>query len=408
LKVLQINVTANSGSHGRIAEEIGRSLIAKGHKSYIAYGRTAYICQSSLIQIGNKADLAIHLIKTRLLDRHGFGSVRSTKSLIREIKEINPDIIHLHNLHGYYLNIEVLFNYLKNWNRPVFWTFHDCWPFTGHCSHFQHMNCHKWQTECYDCPNIHGYPKSWVIDNSRNNYRKKKELFADLKNMVLISPSEWLAGHLRNSFLAAYQIRVINNGVDLDKFKPINTETTRTKYNLNKKYILGIASTWSERKGLNDFIRLRNLIDSEINIVLVGLTQRQIKSLPVGIKGISRTENTEELAALYSGAEAFVNPTYVDNFPSVNIEALACGTPVITYETGGSAESIDFNTGQVVERGNIQKLYSSIIKVINANTLYSRDQCRERAVRKFSSLGRSEDYISLYNEQLSQLSKKLK
>ena len=401
MKVLQINVSANSGSHGRIADEIGGLLIERGHDNIIAYGRTANNSKSTLIKIGSSLDLALHLVKTRLFDLHGFGSSRSTHILTKQIEAINPDLIHLHNLHGYYLNIEALFTHLKNWNKPVVWTFHDCWPFTGHCSHFMHVNCNKWHEECCECPNTQRYPKSWLIDNSKWNYRKKKQLFTGLEKMVLVSPSVWLAEQLKNSFLKKYEIRVINNGVDLDKFKPVDNEAIKFRYGLNKKYILGVASIWTKRKGLDDFLDLRKRLDPGIEIVLVGLKKSQTKSLPEGITGIFRTENINVLAGLYTGAEVFVNPTYVDNFPMVNIESLACGTPVITYNTGGSSEAIDFKTGKVVEKGDISTLHKSIIGMLNSKELYSSAQCRDWAYRKFSAQERFNDYICLYNELLS-------
>lgn len=400
MRILQINTTANSASHGRIAAGIGKQLILGGHESYIAYGRTGKSSESELIKIGGRIDQSLHLIKSRLFDRHCFGSYHSTSSFIKEIEKTDPDIIHLHNIHGYYLNIVVLFRYLKNWGKPVIWTFHDTWPISGHCSFFEHMNCYKWQKECFECPNIHGYPKSLYIDNSRRNYREKKELFTGLNDLVLVSPSEWLANHLKNSFLSGFEIRIINNGVDINKFSPEIDQTAGKKYLLKKKYILGVANIWDERKGLKDFVNLRKILDREIDIVLVGLSQRQINSLDDGIKGICRTESIEDLASLYAGAEIFVNPTYLDNFPLVNIEALACGTPVITYRTGGSPESIDKNSGLTVEKGNVQALHGSVMTVLNEKNFYSAGQCRERAISKFSSEARNADYIDLYHERL--------
>lgn len=398
MKVVQINTTANSGSHGRIAEEIGRLLLEKGHKSYIAYGRTANYSDSQLIKIGGKTDLAMHLIKTRLFDNHGFGSKNPTKKLMNEIERLNPDIIHLHNLHGYYLNIQLLFEYLKYSERPVIWTLHDCWSFTGHCAHFEAVNCWKWKDFCNKCPLKNVYPASWIFDNSKKNFTRKKDLLIGLKNMTLVSPSQWLAKHLKNSFLSTYDIKIINNGVDLEKFKPRDSQEIRNTYNLNDNYVVGVASIWTERKGLKDFIKLRKIVDPQIDIVLVGLTKKQIKSLPHTVKAISRTESTSELASIYSGASAFINPTYIDNFPSVNIEALACGTPVITYNTGGSPESITPQTGVVVDKEDIPGLNNSIRKIMQSDDLYSKEYCRNLAVSKYSAGERFGDYLALYEE----------
>lgn len=401
MRILQINTTLNSGSHGRMANDIGQLLIRKGHESYIAYGRTSNYSESHPLKVGKKHDIFSHVLISRLFDRHGFGSVHATEDVIAKIDTIGPDLIHLHNLHGYYLNIKVLFKYLKYKGLPVIWTLHDCWPFTGHCSHFQRIDCDKWKAGCYKCPLTHCYPKSWFVDNSRKNFREKKELFNSLKKIVLVSPSLWLYGHLENSFLSGYEIKVINNGTNTDKFKPVDCHQTTNKYNLTEKYIFGIANVWTETKGLGDFISLRKILDPDILIVLAGLAEDQAKTLPTGIRGIPRTENIEELAALYSGAIAFVNPTYVDNFPSVNIEALACGTPVITYDTGGSPEAIDQNTGIVVEKGSIIKINMAIVEISSSHHNFTQDQCRSRVIKNFSTEERLADYLNLYEKVLS-------
>lgn len=400
MKVLQINTTVNSGSHGRIAEEIGISLIAEGHNSYIAAAYTGRPSRSRVIKIGHDLDRKLHGLKTRLFDRHGFGSKTSTRKLVRQVKNIDPDIIHLHNIHGYYLHIEVLFDYLKSAKKPVVWTFHDCWPFTGHCSHFDAVNCYKWKTECYSCPNKSGYPRSVLFDNSRVNYRDKKQLFTGVSDMVLVSPSQWLAGHLNESFLKDYEIKVINNGIDTENFKPVRSDTLIEKYRINGKYILGVASTWTKRKGLDDFIRLRAMLEPEIGIVLVGLNRNQAGKLPDGIISITRTENISELAALYSGAEVFVNPTYVDNFPTTNIEALACGTPVVTYNTGGSPEAIDENIGTVVEKGDTEGLGKAVETILKNGKEHYSSACRDRAVKLYNKNDRYGEYISLYQSML--------
>lgn len=398
MKILQINATVNSGSDGRISEEIGRLLISGGHKSFIAYGRSALNSYSHLIKIGNRADQASHLLKSRLFDRHGFGSVNSTITLIRSIREIDPDVIHLHNLHGYYLNVKVLFQYLKVCKKPIVWTLHDCWPFTGHCSHFEHFSCEKWKKGCFDCPNLAGYPGSIFLDNSRLNFKNKKELFTGVPDMILISPSEWLAGLMKDSFLFNNEIRVINNGIALDKFRPLGHQTVKEKFQLNNKYILGVASKWTVSKGLSDFNGLRKSLDPEIDIVLVGMKQKQIKNLNPSIKCIPRTEDMEELASIYSLAEVYVNPTYADNFPSTNIEALACGTPVVTYNTGGCDETISPQCGISVPKGDIASLHNSILEIIAKGKHNYRKPCRERAEKLFNKDDRFSDYIRLYRE----------
>lgn len=401
MKILQINSTVNTGSTGRITEQIGGCLISKGHKSYIAYGRKGPKNFSNIFKFGKILDFALHVLKSRLLDNHAFASKNVTKKLTLKIRKINPDIIHLHNIHGYYINVVELFKFLKNYNSPIVWTFHDCWSFTGHCTYFDAVNCTKWQSECSDCPNGHGYPKSWWVDNSRNNFIKKKKLFTGLDNMVLVTPSNWLSNHVKRSFLSTYPVRVIYNGIDLDLFKPQTENGIKNRLGIDgRKIILGVASTWDRRKGLDDFIKLYKLKNSEWAFVLVGLSAKQIKTLPDGIIGIKRTESTEQLAELYSNADVFVNPTWVDNFPTTNIEALACGTPVVTYNTGGCPEALDEQTGMIVNPGDVDALYSAITEVFRRGQGYYLKPCRKRAEKMFNSQDRYTDYLQLYSEMI--------
>lgn len=395
-KLLIINVNANSGSTGRIAEEIGQTAIDNGYETYFAYGRIARESKCNIIKIGNSLNVKFHGVESLLFDNHGFSSRLATKKFICEIERIKPDIINIHNLHGYYINVKILFEYLSKINIPVVWTFHDCWPFTGHCSHFMRFNCNKWKTGCFSCPNSKGYPKSMFLDNSKNNYKRKKKLFTKINKMTIVSPSDWLSDFVKESFLMQKQILTINNGTDLNVFKPINNNL-KSKLGLNiEKIIIGVASVWTQAKGLLDFIKLSELMSNEYKIILVGLNKKQKESLPANIIGIERTESVHELAELYSMADVFVNPTYSDNFPTTNIEALACGTPVITYKTGGSPESVDEKTGVVVEQGNINQLKEAIELIAKNKGEYS-ENCRERAVNLYNKQDRFNDYIKLFN-----------
>lgn len=390
----------NYGSTGRIAESIGKLVIAEGGDSYIAYGRTAKPSDSKLIKIGGKLSAYIHVLKTRLFDAHGFASYVATKKFIRELRQIDPDIIHLHNIHGYYVHVGLLFNYLKQLNKPVVWTLHDCWSFTGHCSHFVRVNCDKWRSQCYACPNKTRYPSSWVMDRSRNNYLRKKELFTSVDSLSVVSPSKWLADHVANSFLKGSDISIIHNGIDLEVFRPDQEILAlQQKHQLeNKKVILGVTKIWSKVKGLDDLISLNRSLHPSEQMILVGLDRRQIKSLPEGIIGIERTANVEELAAFYTLADVYVNPTYLDTFPTTNIEALACGTPVITYDTGGSPEAIDEGTGIVVPKGDVSGLRIAIDKLAAADRKGLRQRCATRAKTLFNKDDRFADYISLYTD----------
>ena len=398
MRILQINTTVNFGSTGRIAEDIGKVLIANGHESYIAYGRGNQTSESKLIKIGTQKDIILHGLKTALVDRHGFGSKEATQKLIAQIEKIKPDAVGLHNIHGYYLNIEVLFNYLGTKNIPIVWTLHDCWAFTGHCTYFDSVGCEKWKIQCEKCPKKSYYPTSYLLDNSKKNYLEKKELFNKVANGMVITPSKWLKNLAEESFLK-YSVTNIYNGIDLQVFKPqLDLKLIKEKYQISiDKIILGVASIWDERKGLNDFIALQKIV-SNSQILLVGLSEKQIKQLPTGIIGIKRTDNIEELAALYALAEVFVNPTYQDNFPTTNLEALACGTPVITYNTGGSPEAIDELTGKIVPKGNIHALAEAIEEVLNNGKSFYTKACRLRAENRFNKEDRYMDYLVIFEK----------
>jgi putative colanic acid biosynthesis glycosyltransferase len=395
MKILQINTILNSGSTGRIAEAIGRTAMDCGNQSYIAYGRKGQDSASESLAIGKEWDMYKHGIISILFDRHGFSSQKPTEDLIDKIKEIQPDIIGLHNLHGYYLHIGVLFSFLKKANIPVVWTLHDSWPYTGHCTYYQSVLCNKWQTECYHCPKKKYYPSSYFLDQSKRNFLEKKNLYAELKNLYLVTPSEWLANEVKKSFLKNRPLQVIHNGVDIIVFQP-KEDVPKTLRNIDKKIILGVASLWDQRKGLDDFRKLSMLLPNNYQIVLVGLNADQLRNLPPKIIGISRTESVDELSQYYSAAEAFINPTAQDNFPTTNIEALACGTPVITYRTGGSPEAIDENTGRVVDTGDIEGLIEAILELSAKPRQLLRRNCRERAVQMFNKDERYQDYIKLY------------
>lgn len=338
-RILFINSVCN-GSTGSICKNLYKAAEKEGHMCCIAYGRGNKPEGYNTIKIGNDLDIYMHIAKARLFDASGFGSKRATKQFIKDIENFKPDIIHLHNIHGYYVNIEVLFKYLKEHPEiKKIWTLHDCWAFTGHCAYYTYNNCEKWKKGCKgNCINKNEYPKS-ILSNIEKNYKKKKESFLGVENMILITPSLWLKNEIEKSYLKEYQIKVINNGIDTNVFKHIDSDI-KEKYNIvNKKIVLGVASVWDRRKGLNSFIDLSGILSNEYQIVLIGLTKKQINDLPDNIIGISRTENVYELVNWYSAACVYFNPTLEDNYPTTNLEAIACGTPVITFDTGGSPES---------------------------------------------------------------------
>lgn len=398
--LLQINTTCNWGSHGRIAEEIGQLVINRGGDSYIAYGRYINQGNSTPLKIGNKWGIYNHVLQTRLFDKHGLASQKATQKLINEIIKIKPDIIHLHNIHGYYINYPILFHFLSNYNVPVIWTLHDCWSFTGHCAHYVFKHCNKWKTTCQKCPQLNQYPISWGIDRSTQNHIDKRTWFTSLKKLTFVPVSNWLSHELKESFLKDFPIRVIHNGININNFSPRNISKEEKGIN-NKHVILGVASVWSNRKGLDDFIKIRELLSNEYSIILVGLSSKQIRNLPKGIIGIQRTNSITELAEFYSIADVFLNPTWEDTFPTTNLEALACGTPVITYHTGGSIEAIDEKTGIIVEPGDIETLVNEIKRICNrTDKNIIRKYCRQRAIEYFDKNQRYEDYYQLYLDLL--------
>ncbi|HII4467600.1 glycosyltransferase [Clostridium perfringens] len=361
MKVLQINSVCGVGSTGRIATDLYKVLEEQGHECVIAYGRGTAPEGIKTIKIGTDFDNYMHVAKTRLFDKHGFGSTKATKEFIKKVKEYDPDVIHLHNIHGYYINIEILFDYLKNFNKKVIWTLHDCWAFTGHCSHFDYIGCDKWKDKCEKCPQKKEYPSSILKDNSNWNYEKKKQLFTSVNNMTIVTPSKWLSNLVKESFLNKYPIKVINNGIDLGIFKPTKSNF-REKHNLQDKIIiLGVASVWTKKKGFYYFIEVAKKLNDSFKVVMVGISEKQKTRLPKNILAISRTNNAKELAEIYSAADIFINPTLEDTYPTTNLEAIACNTKVITFDVGGSKEAVLDNNNSIVNGRECDSLIDKII-----------------------------------------------
>lgn len=399
MRVLQINSVCGVGSTGRIATDLYKVLEEQGHECLIAYGRGTAPKEINSYKIGTNLDNYLHVARTRLLDQHGYGSKRPTIELVKKIKEYNPDVIHLHNLHGYYLNLEVLFNYLAEADIPVVWTLHDCWAFTGHCSHFDYIKCDKWKIGCEKCPQQMEYPSCYVLDNSKINYLLKKKLFTKLNNLTIITPSQWLSNLVKQSFLCNYPINVINNGIDLELFKHRFSDF-RVKHGLEeKKIILGVSNVWNRKKGLDTFVELSEKLKEEYKVVLVGVTEKQKKNLSHKIIGITRTQDITELSEIYAAASIFVNPTLEDTFPTVNLEALACGTPIITYDTGGSKECIDTTCGRSVEKEDVLKLINEIEQFTIDESI--KEFSRNRAKLYEKNLKYLE-YIDLYGKLMEE------
>ena len=399
-KIIQINTALNCGSHGRIVEQISRVAADRGFETTIVHG-ARYLNKSQFadIQTTTKNQELFNGVRSLLFDAHGFGLKCATKSLIAKLKEIKPDIVHLHNIHGYYLNYKILFDYLAESGVPIVWTLHDCWSMTGHCAQFENYNCDKWKTQCHDCQyHADWYPKS-IIDRSRRNFELKKQCFTSVKNMTIVPVSHWLEDVVKQSFLAEYPVKVINNGVDLMSFRPKRNEMERSGEISSERFtLLGIASNWDNDKGIKEFVKLSQNLDYQV--VMVGVNERLSKQLPDAIIKVAKTNSQEELAKFYSMADVFVNPTYKDSFPTTNLEALACGTPVITYKTGGSPESITPETGIVVEKGNFVQLCEAVETIRKRGKDHYSASCRERAEKFYNKDDRFKDYIDLYENIL--------
>ncbi len=413
----------------------------------VAFGRRTAPDSVPSYKFGTDFDMGIHVLHTFFKGEHGFASSRQTEKLIEKIEEYDPDVIHLHNIHGFYLDVEQLFWYLKKagkpvvwtlhdcWSftghcahfdyigclhnihgfyldveqlfwylkkagKPVVWTLHDCWSFTGHCAHFDYIGCMKWKTGCGSCPQYKSvYPYALFKDNSEKNYKRKRKAFTGVSKLTVVTPSEWLAGYARQSYLGEYPVKVIPNGIDLQRFRHVDNGL-RAKLGMEKKYILlGVASMWEERKGYSYFEELADRLDDSFQIILIGLSKQKMKKLHPKIYGVMRTDSIEELAEYYSMADVYVNTTLEDTFPTTNLEALACGTPVITFATGGSVESVDPSCGKVVPKGDTEALLQAVLAMKEEPD--KQGACLEKAAG-YDKNDRFRDYLTLYRSLLEE------
>lgn len=406
MRILQINSVIDRGSTGRITRDLYDYLESQGHECVIAFGRGETVPGYKTIQFGSSLEQMSHLIYSRLTDRHGFASHAATRKLIREIKKYKPDLIQLHNIHGYYLNIKTLFNYFAEADIPIVWLLHDQWAISGHSANFNLNADGSLPTKLPDREELKYYPKTLGFSQFDRNLKDKERIFTSLNNMTLLTPSNWLTDMMKKSFLNKYEIRTIYNGVDTDVFRieDANVETLKKEWGAHctqHPIVLGVASDWTkESKGIHDFIQLSQLLPrSECQIVLVGVDVETRSRLPNTIIPISSTDSVEELRDIYNASDVFVNPTYLDNFPTVNIEALACGTPVITYDTGGSPEAVNKKTGSVVPQGDLDSLIQQIIQWGNKTEEISQ-ACRQHVMTHFTKESAYSKYEQLYTDLL--------
>lgn len=352
MKYLFINSVAGVGSTGRIAADKCRELMAQGHECRLAYGRSCGNCEDvPTIRIGSDLDVKLHGVMNRIFDNHGFGSEGATRRFLKQVREYDPDVIWLHNIHGYYIHVGLLFEYLRFCGKKIIWTLHDCWSFTGHCAYFDFVGCSRWKTGCENCPQKKSYPASLVMDNSKENYETKRYHFTGIPNMTLTVPSHWLAERVRASFLGEYPVEVVYNTVSRQVFKPTPSDF-RKKHGLEDKTILlGVANIWEERKGLKDFAALAPMLDDHYKIILVGLTPEQSRELPKNILCLPRTDNIRQLVEIYSAADLYINPSVEETFGMTTLEALYCGTPSIVYQDTACEEIVRQYGGTAVPRG---------------------------------------------------------
>ena len=352
MKYLFINVVAGGGSTGRIAADACRELMAQGHECLLAYGRWKTNCDDvPTLRIGSDLDNKVNVLLNRLFDNSGFGTRGPTRRFLQQVREYDPDVIWLHNIHGYYLHVGLLFDYLRTCGKKVIWTLHDCWTLTGHCAYFDHVGCEKWKTQCFSCPEKGEYPACWGLDRSRQNYLRKKAAFTGIPNMTLTTPSHWLEKRVKAGILKEYPVEVIYNRVDESVFKPTPGDFRQKHHLEDKTILLGVANIWDKRKGLEDFLALEPLLDDSFRIVLVGLTPKQIEKMPKSILALPRTNNVQQLVEIYSAADLYISTSVDETFGMTVLEAKCCGTPSIVYEGTACEEVTELCGGTAVPRG---------------------------------------------------------
>ena len=398
MRLLLINVALNCGSTGKIVEGIGGLAISQGWDVYVAHG-ARYVNQSSLknYQVTKKAGEILHYIESSLFDAQGRGSRRETKRFLQVIDEIKPDVVHIHNIHGCFLNFPILFQYLREKNIPVVWTLHDCWAMTGHCVHFMRTNCEQWKTQCVKCPQKHDFPSSYLLDRCKSNYTLKKQLFTAMEKLRITTVSSWLKGVVEQSYLRKFSVDVVPNGVDTSKF--VYTEgDIWERYGIgDKKLVLAVASGFEERKGIYDFVKLSKMLPKEYQLLLVGTNDNDKKALSDNVIAVTRANGVKELAAFYSAADVLLSLSYEETFGLTIIEAMSCGTPAIVYDNTAQPELITPETGRVVESGNVEKVKEAVEEVCSKGKAHYSEACRMHAL-EYDEARSYHKYLEVYEE----------
>ncbi len=407
MKILQINTVCQHGSIPKIMSQLYEYSTSHGDYCEIAYGRGHDSKKMNTYKFGSIPDFYIHVLKNFIFGQSGFDSQKQTQRLIHHIAHLRPDLIHLHNIHGFYIQVETLFDFLKHQKIPVIWTLHDCWSYTGQCAYYDAVNCEKWKKGCYKCPIFRtSYPYSIFMDNSKNNYIRKRIAFSKVPNLTLVTPSQWLANEVKQSFLHDYPVMVIPNGIDPTLFRRVNLSNNEIRQKLshyhiadNRPIILGVANIWDKRKGLTYILKMAKKLQDKYLFIIIGLNKIQIKNIELkfskeAVLPLGRTKNQEELCLFYNLASVYVNPTIEDNFPTTNLEALACGTPVITFRSGGSPEMLDQTCGIVVEKYDSNGLINAVPIAIKLNP----ENCVNRINLNYLNNQMVQSYHKLYHE----------
>ena len=398
MKTVQINSVYCVGSTGKIAKDISSYMIKEGVDSKVFYGYGTSPDENA-VAFSSRYNVAFNVLKTRLFGKHAFYSKCATKKLIKLLRSFNPDVIHIHQIHGHYLNVPILFNYLATSNAKIIFTLHDCWMFTGHCAHFYHVNCEKWKTGCGKCPQLSAYPKSLIFDRSSESWRDKKKYFTKLHHAVLVCPSRWLFNYLPDSFLNQFDRTVINNGIDTSVFKLTKSDALRKKFELTNQFVVvGMAAKWLHPDVRQKAITLINSLKNDIRVVLIGVNQRQKSLLPKQTVCVPYISSSDELAKYYSLGNVFVNLSLEDTFPTVNLEALACGLAIIAFNAGGSAEVIDDDTGISVPAGDFDGIKDAIYALQKSTKDY-QTLCRKKVVDNYDKENCYEKYFQLYKNE---------
>lgn len=419
MRIAYINVTSVM-STGRIAVELCRMAEAGGHRALLCHARGTCPGDVPSLRVGNRMDTAAHALLARVTDRAGFYSRRSTRQLVSELEKYKPDLVHLHNIHGYYLHLPTLFEYLKRNDIPTVWTLHDCWAFTGHCAYYTMAEgapppdgerrraacgegCERWLNGCGNCVLLREYPRSWLVDQSARNWREKRALFSGVPHMVLVTPSEWLKDQVKRSFLGSYPVYALPNGIDLTAFAPCVDENfmrdTARFYGLdkagNRPLIISAASAWDGRKGLDDLIELSEVLGEDYCVAAVGLDEYQIRSLPPHtVLGVPPTGNLNDLCALYTAADLYISLSHGETMGMTLVEALACGTQVLCYDTTAMPEIVTPEVGEVAPMGDMDAVADAVRRLCRSHK--SPADCRARAAAYAAPL-RFGAYLKLYH-----------